>query len=359
MKPTLKILLFLLLPLFANAQQTSSTYTSQIDSVQTLLNKLSKSDTLRVIELNRLARLCIHDLQYERGLTAASEARAIAKVIDYQQGEGMYLRTLDVLHDEHFWQFPYDVLAYWSFERINKPEPIISIQEPAKIDESRRITELELAAKAFEKTDNPEMQAHVFYLLAFHKSGEIALVYVEKAEHIFTSLKLDIPLIEAKLLNLSIRKDIHKDVDLKNEELEISKIAEEHELVNERAMLMGIVAEYYVWIASKIEVSIDYSLKTAELLEGIGDRYYLATIYYHLGYVIHFAGSNQKSIEYLEKSFEIRKKLHVNSDGPPYYFYMFYAWRLTDVGDFKKAVQMLDIGKSLHASKETQLDVEG
>ena len=110
MKPTLKILLFLLLPLLANAQ-TPGAYTSQIDSVQTLLDKISKKDTLRVIELNRLARLCIYDLQYERGLTAATEARELAKAIKYPQGEGMYLRTLDVLHYDDRLQAPYHILT--------------------------------------------------------------------------------------------------------------------------------------------------------------------------------------------------------------------------------------------------------
>ena len=153
------VILFCLTSTLSNAQQTSNSYTSQIDSVQTILDKISKKDTLRVIELNRLALLCIYDLQYERGLTAAIEARALARTMNYPQGEGMYWRTFDMLHPYVFAEVePYGTLAFWSFDDVKKRETPINIQSPARVDYDKRKVALTAALQAMLKSGNKKWQ---------------------------------------------------------------------------------------------------------------------------------------------------------------------------------------------------------
>jgi hypothetical protein len=202
MKTLIQVFIILLFFSFhINAQETPSAYQHQIDSVQTVLNKESLEDTSRVIALNHLARLCIYNYQYTRGLQAANAARVLAKKARYPQGEGMYLRTLDVLHSD--WEGkPYDILTFWSFEEIKKTESPLNIQTTTKVDQVKMIKALEIASKAMEEKGYLEMEAHLHNLMASQylktKNIDQALESIGKAEDLFVLMKLHLPLIESK-----------------------------------------------------------------------------------------------------------------------------------------------------------------
>ena len=259
MKTTFNLLICLLV--FCQitvAQKSPGIYEVQIDSVQTLLNKTSKSDTLRVIELNRLARLCIYDLQYERGLTAATEARALAKKINYPQGEGMYLRTLDILHYEDQNTGTYQTLATWYFKDLKIEEYPIAIQSKGQVDRVKRTEALEVASKALEKGGNIEMAAHAFYLLSLTGNNGNALQNIENAERLFATLRLDIPLIQSKIFKVRILKAAGRDLVVQKEELEIVRISEAHENERERALLYINISLYYYLRTPHIDIALDY-----------------------------------------------------------------------------------------------------
>ena len=362
MKSMIKILPFLLLSLLANAQ-TPRTYTSQIDSIQTLLNKITKTDTLRVIELNRLARLCIYDLQYERGLTAATEARELARVIKYPQGDGMYLRTLDVLHPDVWGTIePYGTLVFWSFDDLKKTEPLINIQSPGQVDNAKTKIARISASQALVKLGNKEMAAHIYHLMASNnleeKNTEQALESIEKAEHIFMDMRLAIPLMKSKILKAQILMAAGKDLDVRKEELEMARISERHEVERERALLYNLIAVYYFWNTNQTDIALDYSLKGVQILENLVEKHFLAEVYWLAGAEFYILEFLQKSVEYFSKCFELIKNEKRN-DAWLSNFYLFYSQRLVEAGDYKKAEEIFAIGKTIDTGEGTQLKFEG
>ena len=362
MKPVLKILLFLLLPLLANSQ-TPGAYTSQIDSVQAILDKLSKKDTLRVIELNRLARLCIYDLQYERGLTTATEARALAKAIGYPQGEGMYLRTLDVLHPDVWGTIePYGTLVFWSFDDLKKTEPLINIQSPGQVDNVKRKIALISASQALLKLGNKEMAAHLYHSMASdnleEKNTELALESIEKAEHIFMDMRLGIPLIESKILKAKILKAAGRDLDVRKEGLEMARISEGHEDERERALQYNLIAVYYFWDTNQTDIALDYSLKGVQILENLGEKHFLAEVYLWTGAEFYLLELLQKSVEYFSKCFELIRNEQRN-DAWLELLYLLYPQRLVEAGEYEKAEEIFAIGKTTDTWEGTQLNLKG
>ena len=361
--------LFIGLTLFlfnSHAQETQNIYQTQIDSVQTLLTKLSKSDTLRVIELNRLARLCIYDLQYEKGLSAASEARTVAKKINYPQGEGMYFRTLDVLHYEDQNNATYHTLATWSFKDAKKAEYPITIKSTGKINTVKSTEALETAAKELEKAGNEEMAAHAFYMLSLNykerRNLENALKNIEKAESIFAGLKLDIPLIQSKILKATILKTAGRDSDVRKEELELARISEVHNHEPEKALLYADIGLYYFWNTQQIDISLDYALKAISIFEKFGDKNVMARYYFFIGSLYQWLDFPQKSVEFFAKSFELINSDIINDSRNEYwlrYFYNWYPLRLIDVGDYKRAEEIIAISKSFKSENERLPQIQG
>jgi two-component system, NtrC family, sensor kinase len=343
-------------------QENKTYYTAQIDSVQQVIDNISTKDTLRVIALNHLARLCIYDYQYEKGLKVAIEARESAKHLGYLPGEGLYLRILDILHYDDRMETPYHLLAHWYFADIKRAEPKISIKTSSKQDISKRNSAIEKAALSFEQSGYSEMAAHLYHLSAFNDfSGnkfEEALKKTEKAKQIFTNLKLDIPLVASKILKAKILKQLGKNDEVRNEELQMVKIGEAHNYEIERALLFHLISVYFYHNTQQIDVSLDYSLKSIHILENLNENYLLARMYYYAGVGIHFSGSTPTSIEYIDKAFALIRSENIH-DLYMYGFYNFYASRLIEGGQYEKAEKILEIGKPFNNYSTYGLDHQG
>ncbi len=84
------------------AQGNTNLYQEKIDSIQKILNAAqSANDTIKVKRLNDLARICFFDLQIEKGFIAAKQAHQLSKTLNYKKGEGLYLRTMAVFHNNN------------------------------------------------------------------------------------------------------------------------------------------------------------------------------------------------------------------------------------------------------------------
>ena len=88
---------------FGLAQKAVNLYTAKIDSVQNLLNKSPKEDTTKVKRLNDLALLCSFDMQFERSILAAKQARQLSKKLNYLRGEGLYLNFMGLISGNGFY----------------------------------------------------------------------------------------------------------------------------------------------------------------------------------------------------------------------------------------------------------------
>ena len=97
MKKKNLILLFLLIfssLLVASAQEVGNPLPAKIDSIQRLLDAQPRKDTVKVKRLNDLALLCSFDMQFQRGLLAAKQARQLSQKLNYRKGEGLYLNFM-------------------------------------------------------------------------------------------------------------------------------------------------------------------------------------------------------------------------------------------------------------------------
>ena len=94
---------------FGFAQDATNLYITKIDSVQNLLNKKPKDDTIKIKRLNDLALLCTFDMQFARGILAAKQARQLSQKLNYRKGEGLYL---DFMENTSFG------LYYYYFKKI-------------------------------------------------------------------------------------------------------------------------------------------------------------------------------------------------------------------------------------------------
>src|SRR4249920_937238 len=88
--------LFFINTLFAQGYHEQ--YQRKIDSVEAVIQKEPKEDTLQVIRFIELARICFFDMQLEKGMTIARQARELSRRINYRKGEGLYWYTLENLH---------------------------------------------------------------------------------------------------------------------------------------------------------------------------------------------------------------------------------------------------------------------
>jgi tetratricopeptide (TPR) repeat protein len=275
MKTTIKIAIWLFIFSHDISAQLND-YKTQIGRTESILNGLPIGDTLRVIELNRIARLCIKDLQFDKGLIAAKRARQLARSIDYPQGEGYYYRTLDILHPENNFIQVYDILASWTFNNIKKEEHTIELKTSSEVKQENKVASLEHALEVMDSRGDLEMLGHIHHLLAVEylaeKKLERAIESIGSALHIFSELDLVVPLIEAAKLKIEILTQANRINEIRAVELEMTKIGEDCPAGFHKALLFNVIGTYYFWNTPKTEMLIDYVLRSIPILENLDDK---------------------------------------------------------------------------------------
>jgi tetratricopeptide (TPR) repeat protein len=190
---------FFLASSYSFSQTVESPYSHRIDSLQALLDTHVKQDTLKIIRLHDIARLCFFDMQYKKGFLALREARLISKAHPFKSSEGLYWRSIFVLHQNNPGINIYETLAYLSYEdqgikEYSKPiQPFPEEQKPVKI-----IPRLLEATDTLEKLVELDLLGYTYFLLAenYMQLGEMdkALPFITQAENIFTELQHGVPL---------------------------------------------------------------------------------------------------------------------------------------------------------------------
>ena len=92
-----------------------------VDYLQSLLDS-ELEDTLKVIRLHELARICFYDLQYERGLVAVRQARQLSAKLKFRNGEGLYLRTMNIFHRDNPLENIYNLRTNLFYQQNQGPE---------------------------------------------------------------------------------------------------------------------------------------------------------------------------------------------------------------------------------------------
>jgi signal transduction histidine kinase len=359
-KVILALVAFILMCSSIRAQENLNNWQAKIDSLQTVLKSKSLADTSRVITLNHLALWCINDYQYAIGLKAAVDARALAKKINYPQGEGMYYRMLDVLHYEDGGLWPHDFLAHRVFDNLSQSEPRIMV--PQKKSPNGRKEGLVEALNTFSKLDEGEILGHIYNLLALNTTEKESLAYLNKAEATFLNLNLTIPYVYAKIREIwTLFGSPNKREELKQEYNSLLKTSLEHLDPFEKAVIYHSTGLSIAYDTRDPLKGMELLLKSLLILESLQEDYALIRLYQAIGMILRGVDLTQESLIYFEKSSLLREKLKIvpkealNS----YSLYMQYAFALNDNGQYDKAEKILDLAVSLHVPKYFELDARG
>ena len=94
---SLLFIFFLNLPLFAQSNQ--NVQQKKIDSLTTVLNKHSLSDTSTVSRMNELSRLLAHERHFELAKSYAEKAKKMSEKLDFKKGEANAYHVLGNIYE--------------------------------------------------------------------------------------------------------------------------------------------------------------------------------------------------------------------------------------------------------------------
>ncbi len=266
------------------AQGNTNLYQEKIDSIQKILNAQSANDTIKVKRLNDLARICFFDLQIEKGFIAAKQAHQLSKTLNYKKGEGLYLRTMAVFHNNNpaFYNY-FDKKAKWLYDDINENEDNINFEFPESSDESiikKTNTQLLVALGYFEKHPDKEVVAHILSGIStiyyYANKPDEALPYLERALKEFKEINQEAPAGVLLVVKMYILQKAGKIKEANEVESEANRIILKLIDKKESALLSYSMCRYYN-SHGRTAVAIENELKLVSQLEGI-DEIYLRTL---------------------------------------------------------------------------------
>lgn len=225
----MKNYLFLFIIFFANysiflGQTNSNPYIPQIDSVQKLLNTQTKEDTAKVRRLYDLAFLCFYDLQYERGLIAANQARQLSKSLNYPKGEGLYLNTILFFPLGNI-SFYYYLEKIWFYDAISEKEETNKLMEirTGKKDLKKENGQLFVALGYFEKVQDKETVAKILAAISANyqqlENNNESLVYTDRAIRLFNEIGQRVPASYLLLAKITMLEKMGKLTEAREAEI--------------------------------------------------------------------------------------------------------------------------------------------
>lgn len=364
MKKTISPLLLLIgLACTCSGQDSVSPYNTRIDSLQSLLDSENLDDSLKVIRLHELARLCFYDLQYENGLVAARQARRLSAKLRYLNGEGLYLRTLNIFHKGNPLENIYNLQTSLFYQRNHLTEISITpfgltAHNP---DPAIKNKQLLKALESFALDEDLEIRGHLFFAVANDfftlNQSEEAMVYANRAENAFDSIKATVPVFESKLLKLRILIHLGKTVEADSMETSITRLVSHHQDERESAWMCNDLAGHYFWGTNRTALAADYLIRTNHLMERVGDQSFRRSTLENLGAIFAFLEMYPKSREYYQKSLDLG--IQINEVPVHAGFYEMFAFTLIALKEFEEAEKNILKAKSLNGGEFKQLDAKG
>src|SRR5688500_18571088 len=98
MKKIIGIIIIVMCFSNAFAQKINEIYAVKMDSLQKLVEARLKNDKEKVRLLNEYARQCFFNLEFQKGLVAARDARELSNKLGFEGGQVMYYLTLATFH---------------------------------------------------------------------------------------------------------------------------------------------------------------------------------------------------------------------------------------------------------------------
>ena len=348
----MKDLIFALLIIFSNWDilLAQSPYVNKIDSVQNLLNETLEDDSIKVKLLNELSLLYSFDMEFERGLITANQARQLSKKLNYPKGEGLYLNTMRLLLVNSLLSDYYNIkktLLYADIKEKEESNKIIKVI-PQKRDPEKAIVKLSEALKYFEKENDKEMMAHILYYISvnyrtLNKTSEF-IQYADQAIKLFketTQSELAFIVLLDKIIQFQSSQKIEEANELENEaKLIIAKT----KTLREKALLNYYLGMMYMNIVqNKKALGFEYLLKADYELEKIEEKDLRIIVLTALGFSFDHVGMYQKSLDYFKKVIEFKNETKQFDDIADIYIEALFE--LVPLKKFDEAKQYLNKAK--------------
>jgi two-component system, NtrC family, sensor kinase len=330
------------------AQAVAKPYTPQIDSIQQLLSTQPADDTTKVKRLNDLALLCLFDMQFERGMLAAKQARQLSQKLNYLKGEGLYLNYMMFMTGGIS---PYYYLKKALFYADNgvkdEPNKLMEIF-PQKRDPEKVIVKLLEAFKYFEKDNDKEMMAHMLWAIGanyqmLNKTNE-NIQYTDQAKKLFMETgqpELALMVSLNKVLASQANNKIKEENEIENDAKEILANIKD---VRERAFINYVLGSYYMNVLRGTALGFEHLLNADYELEKIGEKDLRIFVLSLLGYSFDDVAMYQKSVDYFKKAIEF--KIEAKQFEDIAFIYIETLFELVPLKKFDEAKQYLEKARS-------------
>ncbi len=328
MKPLLFFAFLLLFSVLAQAQieiktlgipLAQNSYATKIDSIQNLLNSQTHEDTMQVNRLNDLALLCLFDLQFERGILAAKQARQLYQKLNYPKGEGLYLNFMMFMSgSSDIYYYSSDIYYYfkksWFYAESGLKEEPNQLMEnfSPKNDPQKVILKRLEAVKYFEKVNDKEMMAHILGGIGanyqtLNKTNE-GILYIDQAIKLFKETEQPELALMASLNKEFALQTVNKIKEANEVENDVKVILTNIKDVRERAFLNFLMGYFYTTKLHKTKTVLGFEnlLKADYELEKNGEKALRLIVLRQLGAAFDNNGMPQKSLDYFNKVIELK-----------------------------------------------------
>jgi len=294
----------------APAQEVGNPLPTKIDSIQGLLDAQPRKDTLSVKRLNDLALLCFFDMQFQRGILAAKQARQLSQKLNYPKGEGLYLNFMMLMSGSTgFYYYFKKILCYAVIKEKEEPNKLMDLF-PQKRDPEKVIEKLLEALKYFEKNNEKEMMAHILgtictIYLESNKTKE-SLKYSDRALKLFKEIGRPELAAMASFTKAFALQAKNKMAEVNEIENDVKAIMANIKDIREKALLNFALGYGYLNILHKTALGFEHLLKADYELEKIGEKDLRTFVVESLGFAFDNVGLYQKAVDYFKKAIEFK-----------------------------------------------------
>ncbi len=342
------VLFLLFFSSYTFAQSNVSAYTAKIDSVQKLLMTQPSEDTTKVVQLNDLALLCLFDMQFERGILAAKQARQLSQKLNYPKGEGLYLNFMMFMSggaDPYYYHKK--TLFYADIREKEEPNKLMEFM-PQKTDSEKVIVKLLEALKHFEKDNDKEMMAHILGAIStnyqmLNKTNE-NIQFADQSIKLFKEIgqpELVAMISFNKIRALEANNKIKEANEVEND---VKAIIANITDVRERAFLNFVIGYNYMYRFHKETFGFEYMLKADYELERIGEQNLRINVLSTLGISFDHVGMYQKAADYMKKAIEFQ--IEAKNFDDIAFIYIEVLFELVPLKKYDEAKQYLEKAKS-------------
>ena len=341
--------LFFINTLFAQGYHEQ--YQRKIDSVEAVIQKEPKEDTLQVIRFIELARICFFDMQLEKGMTIARQARELSRRINYRKGEGLYWYTLENLHQSDELYLYYREKAASSFADVGQKRPMSNFYrlEPDSVWTKNEADGLRSALHAAEKEHDKETIAHTLFRLCYVVfTSDSIMEYIDRSARLFLECGLPSLAALAMALKMESLEQSGKLAEANKTEDSVNQIVSGISDFTELSLVRLQLADRYYFMGQKAR-AIEIDLKLVNDLEKINEKYLLMVVLEELAVYFEYLSMEPKAIDYYKKAVSLREELnYYDEDAIRIYFNL--GFDLVSLKNFDEAKKYFSKAKDLFSN---------